>query len=502
MTNTPIEELTRHNQDLANHLAYLKKHHSNLQKQLDQITTSKAYLYWQRLNAAKKNLLSFAFVKRMIPFEFKQYLRSLSKLAETSQERQERNQFKKYLDAAVTKQVKKSKIVEKVSLVIPTKNAGPEFDSILKKIVSQKHLSELEVILVDSGSTDQTLAYAKKHGVTIVKMKPEEFSHSKSRNLGARSATGKYIVFTVQDAHLLNDSTLCDSINFLKQNKVSACTARQIPRSDTDIFSSWQISNFVDFICPKKQDLIIDIDAQSFAKLTSVNKRSFCTLDDVFAVYEKKFFDAVGGYEEALTYGEDLEMGKRLIENGYTLGFLYSNGVVHSHNRPASYFLKRYYVDSVFLHKVFEDKTAQYSFGDVPLKDLIENLYSLGLQLQDNCNSMSVFKSISDTKKPTHPLLLESTATLAGLKTALNLKRSNTKLNASLKKEMEFFIDHTLGMLNKSWSLSSSPSSDLISLTDKIFSIFVSGHLSRYYLSNEKKSAELVKLHTFLSQGV
>lgn len=48
-----------------------------------------------------------------------------------------------------------------VSIVIPTKNAGPLFEKVLDMIFSQKTIYEYEVICVDSGSKDQTLEVIK-----------------------------------------------------------------------------------------------------------------------------------------------------------------------------------------------------------------------------------------------------------------------------------------------------------------------------------------------------
>ena len=50
-----------------------------------------------------------------------------------------------------------------VSIVIPTKNAGPLFEKVLDMIFSQKTIYEYEVICVDSGSKDQTLEVIKKY---------------------------------------------------------------------------------------------------------------------------------------------------------------------------------------------------------------------------------------------------------------------------------------------------------------------------------------------------
>ena len=64
----------------------------------------------------------------------------------------------------------------KVSVIIPTKNAGEDFEFTLEKIRNQKGVREIEIIVVDSGSTDNTLEIAKKYGARIFRIKPEEFS--------------------------------------------------------------------------------------------------------------------------------------------------------------------------------------------------------------------------------------------------------------------------------------------------------------------------------------
>ena len=55
----------------------------------------------------------------------------------------------------------------KVSVIIPTRNAGSEFQHVLEKIRAQKGIGEIEVIVVDSGSEDDTLALAKRYQAKI-----------------------------------------------------------------------------------------------------------------------------------------------------------------------------------------------------------------------------------------------------------------------------------------------------------------------------------------------
>ena len=49
-----------------------------------------------------------------------------------------------------------------VSIVIPTKNAGPLFDKVLDRVFKQETEYTYEVICVDSGSSDNTFGNYKE----------------------------------------------------------------------------------------------------------------------------------------------------------------------------------------------------------------------------------------------------------------------------------------------------------------------------------------------------
>lgn len=65
----------------------------------------------------------------------------------------------------------------RVSVVIPTKNGGTDFQCLLEKLSEQKGFREIELIIVDSGSTDATVSLAQAHGACVVSIKASEFSH-------------------------------------------------------------------------------------------------------------------------------------------------------------------------------------------------------------------------------------------------------------------------------------------------------------------------------------
>ena len=81
----------------------------------------------------------------------------------------------------------------KVSVVIPTKNAGPQLRSVLDAVINQQTDWPFEVLVIDSGSTDGTVDLVKLYSsVRLIEISASEFEHSKTRNFAiANHLSGK-----------------------------------------------------------------------------------------------------------------------------------------------------------------------------------------------------------------------------------------------------------------------------------------------------------------------
>lgn len=120
-----------------------------------------------------------------------------------------------------------------VSIIILTKNAGEGFANLLERLSSQKFDANYEIIVIDSGSTDNTSEIARSLPVKFVRIKPEEFHHGKTRNLGAERATGEVLVYITQDALPLHDDWLHKLTDDLADPQIAMVVGRQIPWQTT-----------------------------------------------------------------------------------------------------------------------------------------------------------------------------------------------------------------------------------------------------------------------------
>jgi len=78
-------------------------------------------------------------------------------------------------------------------VVIRAYNEGWHIGRLLTGIRRQT-VEDIEVILVDSGSTDETVAIAGEFDVKIVRISPAEFTFGRSLNWGVAAASGQFVV--------------------------------------------------------------------------------------------------------------------------------------------------------------------------------------------------------------------------------------------------------------------------------------------------------------------
>ena len=240
----------------------------------------------------------------------------------------------------------------KVSVVIPTLNAGTEFGGLLRKLRAQRGRREGQSVSGDAGARAGTGAMAREAGAKVVEIAPAEFTHSHSRNVGADAADGDYLLFMVQDAFPIGEYWLHGMLRFLRDprhERLAAVSCSEASRSDSDLMYDSMIDTHYRFLGCLEQDRVGRHRGNDHMSLRSQGQ-----LSDVSCLIGRELF---GQYRYRGDYAEDLDLGIRLIKDGWQVAMLASVKVVHSHNRPAYYYLKRSFVDVQFLVGLFDDFT-------------------------------------------------------------------------------------------------------------------------------------------------
>jgi rhamnosyltransferase len=226
-----------------------------------------------------------------------------------------------------------------VSIFIPTKNAGVGFRDTLTAI--RRQTLNAEIFIIDSGSTDGTLELANEFNAHTTIIRPESFNHGETRNLGVAQTRTQFCVMLVQDAVPIGERWLEQLLSPFSDDRVVGVTAQQVPRPDSNPIARWQVEYRIQFLGETSR--VQELESwEHFLTLGFQERLRLASFDNVCSAVRRSFWEMHPF--RAIPFAEDLDWGMRAIRAGGRLVYNPAARVVHSHNRPAAYHLKRSYV--------------------------------------------------------------------------------------------------------------------------------------------------------------
>jgi len=199
----------------------------------------------------------------------------------------------------------------------------------------------VELILVDSGSTDRTLQIAEENGCRIVHIKKSDFTFGRSLNYGCEAATGDILVFISAHCIPAHDQWLENLIRPLESETADYTYGRQIGH-DVTRFSEHQV--FAQYYS--------DHDKVPQTELFVNNANSAITK----SVWSKYRFD------ESVTGLEDLVLGKRILGEGGRIAYVADATVIHIHEESLNQTKRRFYREALTLREIFPE--VHFHFSD------------------------------------------------------------------------------------------------------------------------------------------
>lgn len=240
-----------------------------------------------------------------------------------------------------------------ISIMIPAKNGGVLFEQVLKQIRSQEYNNHIEIVVIDSGSTDDTISYAKTYQSKVIEISPDSFNHGRTRNFGIANTTGEFVVLLTQDAVPANTTFISEMITAIQRQNAAGAYARQIPCTN----ASWLVKrNLQNWISGNSQSRVCQMNnANQFFSTPPAEQHLQCVFENVASVIRREVWEKIPFPD--VPFGEDLDWGFRILCNGYTLVYASKAIVNHSHERPPEYTYKRTYIDHYRLYELFGMRT-------------------------------------------------------------------------------------------------------------------------------------------------
>ena len=189
---------------------------------------------------------------------------------------------------------------EKISIIVPVYNAENYIEKCIKSIINQTY-TNLELLLVDDGSKDESLSIIKlweKKDTRIKVIQQENSGVSAARNAGLREATGHYVQFVDSD-DVISLDCCHELINAIGNKDLCVCG----------------ISEIVDGIIVRNKILELDENVQhkTIVEVAFMLYEADLLNAPVNKLYRKELISNI--FPEDMTMGEDLLFNLRYLDN-------------------------------------------------------------------------------------------------------------------------------------------------------------------------------------------
>jgi glycosyltransferase involved in cell wall biosynthesis len=196
-----------------------------------------------------------------------------------------------------------------LSVVIPVKDGARYLAEVLGA------LRGVDVLVIDSGSTDDSVAIARAAGARVIEIPPHEFGHGRTRNLGAEQTEGDLIAFLTQDATPVAGWAETYEAAFADP-ELGVAYGPHLPRPDTSPMIARELEAF----------FAVQAEYPDFLSNVNACYRRAC--------WEEIRFDDV-------PYAEDQAFARRLGKWGKA--YVPEAAVLHAHDYPPLDFMRRYF---------------------------------------------------------------------------------------------------------------------------------------------------------------
>jgi rhamnosyltransferase len=241
------------------------------------------------------------------------------------------------------------------SVIIPTLNGGPRFRQVLEGIAAQRTPLKYEIVVIDSGSRDDTLAMAREFGARVLTTSTQKFNHGTTRDAAIETCDCEAAILLVQDAIPQGDQWLEALVRpLLEDDEAAGAFSRQLPIPGGNPILDQRLAGW---IAGKDEPRRQTLAPRDWQELTPFERLERVAFDNVSSAIKRSCWQSHPfGHRP---FGEDLAWSTWAIQSGYAIRFEPLSVVEHSHDRSAWYEARRIYCDHRNLHQLLELRTVR-----------------------------------------------------------------------------------------------------------------------------------------------
>jgi rhamnosyltransferase len=203
-----------------------------------------------------------------------------------------------------------------VGIVIRTLDEGAWIARCLDTLRAQRGGFELDILVVDSGSSDATVELARAHGAEVFELPPSEFDYSRSLNVGVERVRGDVIVSLSAHAIPVGDEWLERLLAPFADPVVAGVWGRQIP---------WEKA-------PWKEVERLQLRFGTESRVHPPAPVEELAFSNAASAFRRSVWSELPFVPPAV---EDLDWARRAVGAGWKVAYASDAVVHHSHDEPA-----------------------------------------------------------------------------------------------------------------------------------------------------------------------
>lgn len=240
------------------------------------------------------------------------------------------------------------------SIIIRAYNEDKHIGRLLEGI-KQQTVKDVDVILVDSGSTDSTVAIAESYGARVVRIPSAEFTFGRSLNYGIKAAKREFIVIASAHVYPVYPDWLETLLRPFQDEQVALTYGKQrgyggSKYSEHQIFHQW------------------------YPDVSNANQTTtFC--NNANSAIRKSLWEQ-HPYDEMLTGLEDLDWGKWAKGQGHKIAYAAEAEIIHIHNETPHGVYNRYRREAMALRRIYPESNFNfYDFLRLTTTNILSDLW-------------------------------------------------------------------------------------------------------------------------------
>ena len=238
-----------------------------------------------------------------------------------------------------------------LTVAILTFNGETYLRQILEALRSQRYQNTLDVLVIDSGSTDSTLEIvATFPEVRLVQIPNSEFGHGRTRNYAASLVDTEIIAYLTHDAVPVNEHWAEELVEpFAYSQRIVAVMGKQVPRRGCFPLLKYEINAVFSGLGSDLGNTVYRLSEEDRSNEGLVAAKAFYS--DVNSAARRDFLVNTIPYRD-VRYAEDQLFGKDLLEAGYLKVYSPGASVEHSNDLTLAEYGPRIFDETVALREI------------------------------------------------------------------------------------------------------------------------------------------------------